>query len=83
MSQNVEKMHQQFIYIFFFSKEYCPTDTVWDKHGLLCYIVLLDKTNGVNYDEAKDRCSKINGTVIMPKTKEEADWIASKVDFGM
>ncbi|CAG2246994.1 unnamed protein product [Mytilus edulis] len=49
----------------------------------LCYIVLLDKTNGVNYDEAKDRCSKINGTVIMPKTKEEADWIASKVDFGI
>ncbi|XP_063415974.1 uncharacterized protein LOC134697620 [Mytilus trossulus] len=62
--------------------KYCPTDTVWDEHGLLCYIVLLDYTNGVTYGEAKDRCSKINGTVIMPKTKEEEEWITSKVIFG-
>ncbi|CAG2251165.1 unnamed protein product [Mytilus edulis] len=62
--------------------KYCPTDPALDKNGLLCYTKLLDSIYGVTYDEAKDRCSNINGTVIMPKTKEEADWIASKVYFG-
>lgn len=74
-------MLQQFTFVYFFQDD-CPTDPEWKQLNSLCYTVLLDTTNGVTYDEAKDRCSNINGTVIMPKTKDEADLIASNVIFG-
>lgn len=65
---------------------YCPTDPVWKHYDRWCYIVLLayiDPENGVTYDEAKDMCSNINGTVIMPKTMTDARWIENNLNFGL
>lgn len=70
------KLHQQITF------EDCPTDPVWTQIGLLCYIVLLDSDNGVSYGEAKDMCSNINGTVIMPKTEIDANTIKTELDFA-